>query len=158
WRTSHSSLPSRISFFCEVIRLRTSSSIFSSSFSVAVRICTTCCRIVSRSSTNSTSWLSTSTSVIWCDNRMIFSRVRRIFPFRLYTLRGCVLVARKLPIFLNFNYPITIPQLPASIRALRFSNFQLPISIFQRLPQDQLAVSGQLLLHFFVHLLIRHAR
>jgi len=38
-------------FFCEVMRLRTSASAFSSSFSVAVRICTTCWRMVSRSST-----------------------------------------------------------------------------------------------------------
>src|ERR1700737_4485654 len=57
------------------MRVRTSASAFSSSFSVAVRICTICWRMVSRSSTNSTSSLETSTSVIWCDNRTTFSRV-----------------------------------------------------------------------------------
>src|ERR1700733_5943312 len=76
--TSHSSLPSRISFFCEVIFLRTSASAFSSSRKVAVKIATTCWRMVSRSSTNSTSSLETSTSVIWWESRMIFSRLSRM--------------------------------------------------------------------------------
>src|SRR5580704_10210499 len=60
------------------MRLRTSASAFSSSRSVAVKIWTTCWRMVSRSSINSTSSLETSTSVIWCERRMIFSRLSRM--------------------------------------------------------------------------------
>src|SRR5579884_2088401 len=60
------------------MRLRTSMSAFSSSRRVAVRMETTCWRMVSRSSRNSTSSLPTSTSVIWCERRTIFSRLMRI--------------------------------------------------------------------------------
>src|SRR5690348_824872 len=63
------------------MRLRTSSSIFSSSRSMAVMICTICWRIVSRSSMNSTSSLDTSTSVIWWESLTIFSRLSRIILF-----------------------------------------------------------------------------
>src|SRR5580704_861622 len=130
--TSHSSLPSRISFFCEVIFLRTSRSAFSSSWSVAVRICTTCWRIVSRSSTNSTSSLETSTSVIWWEIRTIFSRLSRIPVARPQVLKMC-----------NLYRPMELNPAQPGVAVL---------------PQNQLAITRQLLLHLFVHFLVRDTR
>src|SRR5271170_3828354 len=83
---SHSSLPSRISFFCELILARTSVSTCSSSFSSAVRMVTISWRMVSRSSMKSTPWLETRKSMMRWESRTDFSRLRRIltenqFPF-----------------------------------------------------------------------------
>src|SRR5437016_3519427 len=81
------------------MRLRTSSSIFSSSRSMAVMICTICWRIVSRSSMNSTSSLATSTSVIWWESLTIFSRLSRII------LVQVPFPARSLP-----QYQLAVPR------------------------------------------------
>src|SRR5262249_38884125 len=60
------------------MRLRTSTSIFSSSRNTLVMVCTICWRMVSRSSMNSTSLLCTNRSTIWCEMRTIFSRLNLI--------------------------------------------------------------------------------
>src|SRR5580658_221915 len=83
---SHSSLPSRISFFCEPIFARTSVSTCSSTFNSAVMMVTISWRIVSRSSTKSTCGLDTRKSMIRWESRTVFSRLKRIsaedqFPF-----------------------------------------------------------------------------
>src|SRR5580698_8552591 len=83
---SHSSLPSRISFFCEPIFARTSLSTCSSTFNSAVMMVTISWRMVSRSSTKSTSGFDTRKSMIRWESRTVFSRLKRIsaedqFPF-----------------------------------------------------------------------------
>src|SRR5271163_1253493 len=75
---SHSSLPSRISFFCEPIFARTSVSTCSSSLRSEVRMLTISWRMVSRSSTKSTSGLPTKKSIIRWESRTVFSRLKRI--------------------------------------------------------------------------------
>src|SRR5690242_10442623 len=77
--------------------------------------------MVSRSSIKSTSWLDTSTSVIWWDSRIIFSRVNRM---------RCGMASHE------------VARFGVAPRAS---------------PQHQLAVSRQLGLHLFVHLLVGDA-
>src|SRR5271155_4548832 len=75
---SHSSLPSRISFFCEAIFARASVSTCSSTFSRAVRMFTISVRMVSRSSTKSTLGLDTRKSMMRWERRTVFSRLSRM--------------------------------------------------------------------------------
>jgi len=75
----------------------------------------------------------TSTSVIWCESRMIFSRVRRIFPFPcLKHCEGRILAGSHPWRFANFDFQISISGF--SLRSLANCCFT-----------------------FFVHLLIRDA-
>src|SRR5580692_2945821 len=75
---SHSSLPSRISFFCEEIFVRASVSTCSSIFSSALRMFTISVRMVSRSSLKSTCGLETRKSMMRWDSRTVFSRLSRM--------------------------------------------------------------------------------
>src|ERR1700740_1194164 len=115
------------------MRLRTSACAFSSSFSVAVRICTTCWRMVSRSSTNSTSSLETSTSVIWCDRRITFSRLSFMSDLPRWRMAQ---------------------RSPTQLVKDRWAKEDSAM----RSPQHQLAVARQLRFHLFVHLLVGDAR
>src|ERR1700722_5727475 len=75
---SPSSLPSRISFFCDAIFARASVSTCSSIFSSAFRMFTISVRIVSRSSTKSTCGLETRKSMTRWESLTVFSRLRRM--------------------------------------------------------------------------------
>src|SRR5262249_18831536 len=88
--------------------------------------------MVSRSSINSTSSLATNTSMILCDNRTIFSRLIPIPPS---------------PADLNFFDKLQ--HLSARIGA--------PIFGASWLPQNEVAIAGQLRLHFLEHFLVGNA-
>src|SRR5215469_10076254 len=107
--------------------------------------------MVSRSSMNSTSSLETSTSVTWCESLTIFSRLSRImllwFPFPAK------------PLFVD--NPITSKRenrrSRLELREKLAGSLSIPVSDFPFLPQNELSVPRQVLLHLFVHFLVRHA-
>src|ERR1700675_2939168 len=100
--------------------------------------------MVSRSSTNSTSSLDTSTSVIWCDRRIIFSRLSRIpivWPRLIYRNSAERRTWRRIK-------PASCRETPLVVFA-RWNQRDKPLS------QHKLAIAGQVSLHLLGHLLIR---